>query len=45
MFDRKDLPIREKTEILKSNKTETVINIKEAEKMSNAWKYAVQMHC
>lgn len=40
--DCKVLPTTEKIEILKGNKTGNIINIRQADGLSNAWKYAIK---
>lgn len=40
--NRRDLPIKEKIEILKSNKTEKIINLRQTNEICMAWKYAVK---
>lgn len=39
--DRKTLPVVEKIEILKSGQTNIIINIRQADGLSAAWRYAI----
>lgn len=45
MLATKETAINEKIEILKSCKENNVINVKRADEVSSAWKYAAKSHC